>query len=67
MTKTGRFMASLVELNHKYIAFKKRATPKADELRVSTQPRSFLEGSMVEQRRSVSSPYCNYRVLNRPF
>ena len=38
-TKMAEFMASLVELSHKYIAFKKRAAPKRDELRVFTQPR----------------------------
>ena len=42
-TKMAEFMASLVELSHKYIAFKKRAVPKRDELRVFTQPRPLAE------------------------
>ena len=31
-TKMAEFMASLVELSHKYIAFRKRAATKRDEL-----------------------------------
>ena len=32
------FMASLVELSHKYIVFRKRAAAKGDKLRVFTRP-----------------------------
>jgi hypothetical protein len=34
----AEFMASLIELSHKYIASRKRAAPKRGELRVFTQP-----------------------------
>ena len=43
------FMASLVELSHKYIAFRKRAAPKGGELRVFTQP---LRVVSVQEERS---------------
>ena len=37
-TKMAEFMASLVELSHNCFAFRKRAAPKGDELRIFTQP-----------------------------